>query len=273
MDATALIDQVRDNGYCLVEGVVPEDRCADIRQRLLAVVDCHRRSSAPERIGFVPSVINHDQSFAPHLADPRLMQIATTLLGHDVRISFTSVIVNEPGNERGSWHADWPFNQKNAGHIGAPYPDAIFHLTTLWMISPFTAENGGTLVVPGSHRRCSNPTVPDHDVAASESVPTEINVTGPAGSVLLFDSRLWHATAPNNTNDPRVALAVRYAPWWLNLDVLDPESSERKWLCERTGKSDNEVPPIERDVFEQLPDDVQPLYQHWVGHHCGRSAT
>ena len=52
-----------------------------------------------------------------------------------------------------------------------------------------------------------------------ETFPTEINVTGPTGSVLLFDSRLWHSTSPNETDAPRVALAVRYAPWWLNLEV------------------------------------------------------
>ncbi len=264
MDTTTLINEVRDSGYCVIEGVVPEDRCVDIRRRLLAVVDCHRRSSSPGRIGFVPSVINHDQSFANDLANPRLMQIATALLGHDLRISFTSVIVNEPGNERGGWHADWPFNQNNAGHIEAPYPDAVFHLTTLWMISPFSEDNGGTLVVPGSHRRRSNPTHSDHDVDVGESLATEVNVAGPIGSVLLFDSRLWHSTAPNRTDDPRVALAVRYAPWWLNLEVLRPESNERRWLCEQTGKNENEVPPIDRDVFAQLPDNVQPLYRHWV---------
>ena len=27
-------------------------------------------------------------------------------------------------------NADWPFNQKNAGHVPSPYPDAVMHLTT-----------------------------------------------------------------------------------------------------------------------------------------------
>ena len=47
---------------------------------------------------------------------------------------------------------DWPFNQHNAGHIPAPYPDIVAHLTTLWMLSPYTPENGATIIVPGSHR-------------------------------------------------------------------------------------------------------------------------
>ncbi|MEO2045089.1 MAG: phytanoyl-CoA dioxygenase family protein [Pirellulales bacterium] len=272
MNGTTLIDDVREKGYCLIENVVPEDCCAEIRQRLLKVVEHQRSSIAPERVGFVPSVINHDQSFAPYLADLRLMQVATSLLGHGLRISFTSVIVNEPGNARGGWHADWPFNQNNAGHIAPPYPDAIFHLTTLWMISPFNAENGGTLVVPGSHRRLTNPTHSDHDVEVGETIPTEINVAGPIGSVLLFDSRLWHSTSPNQTDDSRVALAVRYAPWWLNLEVLRPESDERQWLCSQTGNNENLVPSIEPDVYEQLPANVQPLYRHWLARADARPA-
>lgn len=259
-----LTDSVREKGFCLVENVVPEERCAEIRERLLAVIDRQRAPTAPERVGFVPSVINYDQSFAPYLADPRLMKISKSLLGENLRISFTSVIANEPGNARGGWHADWPFNQNNAGHIPAPYPDAIFHLTTLWMISPFSQQNGGTLVIPGSHRQSSNPTHSDHEVGIGQVVPSEINVTGRAGSVLLFDSRLWHSTSPNHTDQPRVALAVRYAPWWLNLEVLRPESEDRKWLCQQTGNGENRVPSIRRDVFEQLPADVQPLYRHWV---------
>jgi len=79
-----------------------------------------------------------------------------------------------------------------------------------------------------------------------------------------MDSRLWHATAPNHTDKPRVALAVRYAPWWLNLDVLRPESDERRRMCDEAGATDNIVPSIHSDVYEQLPPEVQPLYRHWI---------
>ena len=65
MNVDVLIDDVRERGYCLLEGVVSESSCEEIRQRLLVVIDQHRVPTAPERVGFVSSVINHDQSFAP----------------------------------------------------------------------------------------------------------------------------------------------------------------------------------------------------------------
>ena len=137
------------------------------------------------------------------------------------------------------------------------------HITTLWMLSSFSEENGGTLVVPGSHRCPTNPTA-DGGPDPSARFPTEINATGSAGSVLVMDSRLWHSTAPNFTEEPRVALAVRYTPWWLNLEVLRPESDERKRMCDEAGANENTVPSIHHGVLERLPPDVKQLYRHWV---------
>ena len=259
-----LLLAMHTHGFCLIDQVIPESRCTQIRDCIVATVEQQRNQyPAPDHVGFVPGVINHDQSFAQYLADTQLLGLAEVLLGDHVRISFTSAIINEPGNSRGQWHADWPFNQTNAGHIRVPYPDCVFHLTTLWMLSSFTQENGGTLVVHGSHRANTNPTA-NTGTDGDKPVDAEINVTGQAGTVLIMDSRLWHATAKNQTEHPRVALAVRYAPWWLNLEVLRPESDERRRMVDELDKTDNQVPSLPREVFEQLPENVKPLYRHWV---------
>lgn len=270
------LEQMRTSGYCILQNVIPPDRCATIRESILETVrqERHNYANAPAKVGFTPSLINHNQSFVEYLADVELLELIGRLLGEHLRISFTSAIINEPGNARGGWHADWPFNQKNAGHIPVPYPDVVMHITTLWMLSPFEAENGGTLILPGSHRRGTNPTA----IAAArsgddlsdlpgphEEVPGETSATGSAGSVLIMDSRLWHATAPNSADEPRVALAVRYAPWWLNLEVLRPESAERKHMCNESGKTENVVPSIAPNVYDRLPANIQPLFRHWVG--------
>lgn len=260
-----LLLRLQISGFCILPNVIPPSRCEVIRDSVSDSVQRERRNypNAPAHVGFVAGIINHDQSFAEYLAHDKLLRLMEQILGSHVRISFTSAIINEPGNQRGEWHADWPFNQKNAGHISVPYPDAVMHITTLWMLSPFDNKNNGTLVLPGSHRSLTNPTSgngPD----PSKPIPAELNVCGTAGSVLIMDSRLWHATAPNHSNDPRVALAVRYAPWWLNLEVLRPESDERQRMCDESGKTDNTVPSIPQDVWLSLPDRVRQLYRHWV---------
>ena len=258
-----LMLRLKMDGWCVLDKVIPQDKVDSIRKSLIATTVKHRNPNAPEQIGHVSGIINYDQSFAPFLANERLLSLLKSVLGAHLRISMTTGTINEPGNVRGDFHADWPFNQRNAGHIPTPYPDIVAHITTIWMLVPFTFDSGGTLIVPGSHRMDNNPTG-KNGIDPTKPYPTEINVTGSAGSVLVMDSRLWHATAPNRTSDPRVAIVIRYAPWWLNLKVLMPESVDRELLHQSTDLNDNQVPPMPRAVFESLPDNVKPLYAHWV---------
>ncbi len=137
------------------------------------------------------------------------------------------------------------------------------HLTTLWMLSAFTVENGGTVIVPGSHRSRNNPTG-DNGVEPMEPYPTEMNVTGKAGSVLVMDSRLWHATAPNRSDEPRVSVVFRYAPWWLNTKILMPGSPERARMVEEAQGANPEQPALPVEVFENLPEAAKPLFEHWL---------
>ena len=78
-----------------------------------------------------------------------------------------------------------------------------------------------------------------------------------------MDSRLWHAISPNQSAQSRVALPIRFAPWWLNLDSLRPGSDERQRLT-AGGLAENTVPLVPERVFANLPAEVKPLFRHWV---------
>ena len=152
-------------------------------------------------------------------------------MGQNVRVSFTSAMINYPGNARGGLHADWPFNQRNAGHIPAPYPDIVAHLTTLWMLSPFSAENGATVIVPGSHRMETNPSAEGCSHDEDTPYPTEIQAAGDAGSVLVMDSRMWHAAGANRSDSARVAMGHSLCAL-----VAEPERVEAR--VGRAGEAD-----------------------------------
>ena len=248
------------SGFTIVKQVIPRAEVTRVHDSVVATVD-RSGSYGDKGVGFLAGLFNHDCSVVPYLLDDRLMGTVEAALGEHVHLSFASAIINAPRNARGGWHADWPFNQNNAGHIRAPYPDAVMHLTSLWMLSPFSAETGGTLVVPGSHRADDNPTG-NNGLDPMSCLSSEINVHGDPGDVLLFDSRLWHATAKNHTDEPRVALALRYAPWWLNVDVLRPGTSKRSQMVEEPGARENEVPGLDPAVYEQLPPGVKQLVRH-----------
>ena len=270
-----IVNHIKLDGFHVIEGVIPADKVDGIKESILRVhaleADLNRRREQEIRekghrigaqgVSASSALINSTQEFAAYLADERVCGVAEAFFGPHVRISSANGLVTNPGNDRGYWHADWPYNQTNAARIQAPYPDAVMHLSTIWMLTSFNAETGGTLLVPGSHRSNSNPSG-DNGVDRDAPYPTEISATGDPGSVLIYDSRLWHSVAPNRSAEARVAFTARYGPWWINLNPEMAGTPENlSMVVEKGGKSGN-LPRIPRDIFDSLPEDVKPLLRH-----------
>ena len=76
---------------------------------------------------------------------------------------------------------------------------------------------------------------------------------------MIFDSRMWHAK-PNNDDGKRVAMRVCFAPWWLNLDVLDPDSADGQRMASEVGvgrgTASPPMPRISRETFDSFPENV-----------------
>ena len=133
---------IRMDGWHVERGVIPADKVESVRESIQATSDMSKNDADIMGVDAETGLIGKDQSLAPYLVDDRILGVAEALFGSYVRVSFTTAIINNPDNARGGWHSDWPFNQRNAGHIPAPYHDAVTHLTTIWMLSPFSAETG-----------------------------------------------------------------------------------------------------------------------------------
>jgi ectoine hydroxylase-related dioxygenase (phytanoyl-CoA dioxygenase family) len=71
----------------------------------------------------------------------------------------------------------------------------------LLMIDDFTYENGGTYLLPFSHKEESKP-------SEEYFFKNAIQVTGKKGDLLIFDSNIWHCSAPNKTNVGRRAIPL-----------------------------------------------------------------
>ena len=95
------IDRIRTEGWTVIEGIIPEERIESHKTEFYRVARENDIGSSLAGIVFIPSVINFYQEMAEHLADPRIMGVVEALLGENSNVSFTSAIINEPGNERG----------------------------------------------------------------------------------------------------------------------------------------------------------------------------
>lgn len=94
-------------------------------------------------------------------------------------------------------------------------------INMLVMLDDFTVENGATQFLDGSHRLEDRP--PEGYFADNFR-----SATAAKGSIVLFNSYLWHRGGVNSTNANRVALTLAYSPPFLKpqLDyarMLGPE--------------------------------------------------
>jgi len=113
--------------------------------------------------------------------------------------SFCSLVLG-PGQEAQPIHEDTQL-------IPLPRPHIPITVNAIWALSDFTATNGATRIVPGSHKY-------DHAPEYGKDYDAEI-ATMPAGSVMLFDSALWHGGGANRSDARRFAFSCAYCWGWM----------------------------------------------------------
>jgi hypothetical protein len=103
-------------------------------------------------------------------------------------------------------------------------PDYNLRINMLVMLDDFTVENGATKVFPGSHRQ---PEKPSDEVFNRYGKP----LLGAAGTIVLFNSYLWHKGELNTTPNNRVALTLSFGPAFVK-----PQMDYARLLGEEYGR-------------------------------------
>jgi ectoine hydroxylase-related dioxygenase (phytanoyl-CoA dioxygenase family) len=85
-----------------------------------------------------------------------------------------------------------------------PRPNMI--VASMWAITDFRAENGATLIVPGSHKWPGHREPTEDEVVAAEM---------PAGSVLYWLGGTLHGAGANVSSDWRYGVILTYSLGWL----------------------------------------------------------
>ena len=265
MSVDSYVTSLKRQGFCVINGVIPPEDCRRFRDIYFDVYMARRvEVSVSPGVGLLQGGINYAPSIADYLVDDRIIQVCEALLRSPVRTSFTTAIINDAGAEDGPLHADWPFDATHVAHIRPPYPDLCLHITSLWSLSPPDQRFGGTQVIPRSHQTSTNPTAPDWRDDMGQAFGAGESILGEEGSVLLLDSRVWHARVANRADAPRILFAAGYVPWWLNIEPLRPGTPVAPGLTTGPGKKDYRVPLIRKDTYAALSQRARSFFSHWV---------
>jgi hypothetical protein len=195
-DSTERLDR---DGYVPLPGVLSDEQLDAIRIRLeellvaegdQAGLEVHQEKGTNR----LANLINKGPMFGVCVTDPRVLACIFRVLG-DFKLSSLNFRAALPGQGHQVLHADF----------GGKVPPAGYQVcNSVWLLDDFTAGNGATRVVPGSHRLGVSARDALPDPAAPH--PGEIKLIAPAGTVVVFNSHVWHGGTLNHTDRSRRAL-------------------------------------------------------------------
>ena len=191
--------QLDEDGFAPLPGILDTSQVEAFRARLEELTAAEGESAGREvhqeaGTDRLSDLVNKDPMFDVCFTHPKVLAAMAHVLG-DFKLSSLNSRAALPGQGHQALHADW----------GEPVPADDYQVcNSIWLLDDFTTENGATRVVPGSHRWGQRPS----DVMAdpADAHPAEIQLLAPAGTVVIFNSHLWHGGTLNRTTEPRRAL-------------------------------------------------------------------
>ncbi|KAI0151698.1 hypothetical protein GGR57DRAFT_492750 [Xylariaceae sp. FL1272] len=165
-DIEQVKNDIKESGYGIAKNVLTPEQVAIIKKAV-------QEQAAGEREAAFLDLLNH----------PIIDEFVPWLLGEHAIITTYTANIARPGNIPMQLHTDQVAVQP-------PIRDLAFGMNIMFYLEDITAHNGGTLVYPGSHIGQIAPP----DIFTVEGT---VAAEAPAGSALIFESRIWHATGPN----------------------------------------------------------------------------
>jgi ectoine hydroxylase-related dioxygenase (phytanoyl-CoA dioxygenase family) len=148
------------------------------------------------------NLANKGEIFRELMVHPLVLEAAGRVLAGRVRLTMMNARDALPfADPKMPYHCD-------TDQGGKPDEKGYLAGTAVWMLDPFTRQNGATRLVPGSHRSGRVPKEVLSDLYAEH--PDEMVIEGWPGDVLFFNGHCWHTGGANHTASPRRAILVHY---------------------------------------------------------------
>ena len=189
------------DGYIILRDLVPPETLEALRAAARPWLDRMGRNSfegeRTQRIYGLPAKLREADPFIEH---PLVLAHLNRLLLPNYLLSQAQVINIMTDSPPQPLHMD-------DGFYPWPRPRPALSVATVFAIDDFTADNGATVAVPGSHlwgeERVAGP--------GDETVKAIM----PAGSCILFLGNLWHGGGENRSGADRLAVTAQYCEPWV----------------------------------------------------------
>lgn len=243
--ARDVVDVLKRDGAVIIEDFISQATLEGLRTDLfplLAQRSAGRDGFSGEKTRRLGALFAHSRHCAEIAVHPLYLPVAREFLiqphevwigdqrrplAPDIRIGMTQAIQIGPGQGAQVLHRD-----DNAFLWRHPTNGREGRVQIMVALSDFTEENGGTLVIPGSHTWDD-----ERQPLRSEAIPTTMR----AGSALIFLGSAFHAGGENRTkNEYRTGLTMA-------LDSSSVRQEENMYLA------------LTPDLVASYPEEIQRL--------------
>jgi hypothetical protein len=197
--------QLSEQGYVLLEDAMSPSLLQRLRSRIHELFDqegneAGREFLQEEQAHRLANLVDKGDVFQEAIVLPDVLEGVRSVVGPEFKLSSLNARSADPRSTSGQpLHVD----------MGAIADDRGYWVcNTVWLLDDFTAENGATRMIPGSHRWRRRPQDELADPAAPH--PDELLLIGPAGGVAIMNAHLWHGGTANRSSAPRLAMHAFY---------------------------------------------------------------
>lgn len=198
-DISPIAENIRRKGFAVLEQVIDVHTCKTWSEGLEKVYQKQLNDFGIENLisikeeNIVRMPFLEDWQFNELFMYPKVIEIVRELLGDNFQLHLQNAVLNRPNKEhhQSSWHRDLPYqNWTSSEPLGI---NAFFCLTD------FNSKTGATSLLPFSHKMDSIP-------SESYFLENKVQIEAKAGSILFFDSMLFHCAEYNASNHTRVGV-------------------------------------------------------------------
>ena len=210
-DDSDVIAALERDGACAVLNQAPMELIDAVNADFRAPYDELGRMDESDFNGYstlrIAGILGISRAAAQLVEHPRVLAALDAILlpnCNAYQIGSLTGIEILPGETDQELHCDdsmYPLRLPDGGQL---------QLSAMWALNDFTAANGATRVVLGSHRK---PGLTDDDI--DESDEDLVQAIMPKGSLLLYLGNTLHGGGPNRSQQPRSGLINTYALGWL----------------------------------------------------------
>src|SRR5260221_6789253 len=191
---------MREVGYTIVEDFMDAEQLAAFRAGVEPLLGHYSgrnafEGHATERIY---TLVARGRVFEDIASDPRLIQILGSFLKPNFLLSASHAICIHPGEAAQALHND-------DGFYLVPRPRPALAVSVIGAVDAFTAENGATLVLPGTHKWGADELAQFREGRmAKEKIPRPVPLEMPAGANAVFPGTLVHGAGANRSRASRL---------------------------------------------------------------------